>query len=674
MPVTRVIVINCDLTWSDWPRQLRSRAIDLYPTREHVDFWMIASRAPEGQQEAERRIWGDWPRFVEPDALLGDLGDAIEALERAEGERLVVIFVLGHPREMAGASESPMDLPTLLQQLADRQVAGRPGRATRLLRILAFRRGAEDGADVLDDALDALPGGAAMPGGQAAIADAAVFLSPPGLDRDGEQAVTRASTRIFDALRLTIDLARDSDAAGKAGQGWRLLWPQPRARRMALWLKPPQDGAVRADPSAELRARILAFVEPRRNDQGTDRVGQAMADLAALDRAVTEMIEQGRPAEAGERHGPSAESLPKPPDVPDLRAVDAWLAETRTKLEAIRRNVRQKVSQALEALDPTLVRRAGRMEEAAQGINIVTVGLTDTAQKRLGDLLERVTKERGEAARQAEEARTAVMEHAAKLGLSAKDEENPVSPAQAELIEAHRAWRVQTARYVPPEAVLAGVLVATAGLYVLLAAHVRALLSPDPPLLLVLALDEERVRLLLPALFLLCGLAVGIFLQRALYARWRASRTAAQDAADELARALDRLTQKSAVYAERAAIAGDLEPLENRLRRIRNDLAPPAPGQQREFDRQVDALDTVIPRPVLPDEDRIGFENRMQGMLARERLDDWMARILAQSNAPEPEPLTICFPSRPNLTLLSRMRLMDNCVVDADQLVAGETG
>src|ERR1700730_14721269 len=115
------IVVNCDPHWDDWPLQVRTRTIDLYPEREGVEFWMLGKPA----SPAQRRIWGDWPRFVTrgPQGLLSELGDAIQAMGDRNAERLLIIMVLGHPQDMASVGQ-PMDLPVMLQRLADERIRG----------------------------------------------------------------------------------------------------------------------------------------------------------------------------------------------------------------------------------------------------------------------------------------------------------------------------------------------------------------------------------------------------------------------------------------------------------------------------------------------------------------------------------------------------------------------
>jgi hypothetical protein len=139
-----VVVVNCS-TWPTFPSLVRTRALDLYPLREGVEFW--DARSP--QRPADLRIWGNWPKcFGEPLWLLRDeLWDLVpsQAPEVVAGDSdnasqltIIVLFdaAAPTPRRPNSQRTAPATVISAMDAIANRIAAERPDDSAALRRMI----------------------------------------------------------------------------------------------------------------------------------------------------------------------------------------------------------------------------------------------------------------------------------------------------------------------------------------------------------------------------------------------------------------------------------------------------------------------------------------------------------------------------------------------------------
>jgi hypothetical protein len=219
-----VVVVNCS-AWPTFPNLVRTRALDLYRPDQRVEFWHAA--ATQGD-EAELRIWGNWPKwFGEPLWLLVDeLWDLVTTHATAVSEvsnvddrnplTLIVVMDVGATPQrrpaarLASASAAVMKAMNALAHRISDDTEHEVEIRRSVWRVAVLRtRGAgpRPSAQTLAATAWNLVTSPARPTEQnpavpPEIFDTAIVIdgAPPGNADEGN----------FAALRMVIDIARDA--------------------------------------------------------------------------------------------------------------------------------------------------------------------------------------------------------------------------------------------------------------------------------------------------------------------------------------------------------------------------------------------------------------------------------------------------------------------------------
>jgi hypothetical protein len=654
----RTLVVNWDTEWSDFTVSVRARACDLYPLQEAVEFW---SRGQPAEREAIQ-LWGEWPRFLEGDdkEIEAELRSRIDELGDSGDAYLALIIVAGQPLEF--------ELSTMLQRLAGDGLP-RGEAASRLLRVVAFREGAET-PESRSDAQGLIEPPDRPDGARLRLADATVFLTPPDLSA---AARARAGVRVFAGLRLLIDLVRAEAERGGPGPGWSLLRPSDASARRVLWLKPPGEGVT--DASATLRAQVIDYVERRQQLAREGKTFHFDSFDAALGRLATRA-----PAQQASALEPSPE--PGEPSA-QPRHVAAWI---NSELEAIGQaadTLRADIRRAQVERDGPLRMLERDVADAARALSLTDLGLDANARARLQDRLGEVRARQREHATEAAQQRRRLRDQLAGLGLAGPGAADPAASIgrheeAAQLRAAHKEWLRLTLNQVPPTTILVLFGCSVLGLYVLLAETVRSGAERWP--LEALWLGASRnLWVFLGIYAVVAALLTGRCLRHMQRTR-RAAAASAREKADKLRRLLRATIEPSIAYAERSAVAGVLSLVQRRLESMLGELVKEDRHRDRDaagagtLTAQIAMLSGVSRRQELTEEARQQFANRVGGQLQTEvPLSGWLSRMVAQPMPLPESPVTFnTLDWAGELQVPSRITLPPNSTVRLEALPAAD--
>lgn len=259
-----VVVINCDDSW-DFVSLVRSRALDLYPRSQRVDFLDMAQRS--GPSEADAPIWGNWPKVPDSfDAAFATVVDIVQDLAAHEELAIVLVF-----DTVASVNHNGK----LLDFVGKLALWSEKDLLSRVWRVGVFR--SRPPSPLSECAGLVLTVDAGNPGAGAVAVP--IHAAPPRrllqnlmfLGSDEDHGFATANTALFDGLRMVVDVVRDH-----AG-GWnRLRSGAVETATSCVWLKSPalsRHEAVEATASYVIRCRIVdacAIYEMRQGALATD--------------------------------------------------------------------------------------------------------------------------------------------------------------------------------------------------------------------------------------------------------------------------------------------------------------------------------------------------------------------------------------------------------------------
>jgi hypothetical protein len=274
-----VVVVNCS-TWHTFPSLVRTRALDLYPSDNGVEFWHAAS-AP---YESDLRIWGCWPKFFgDPLWLLRDeLGDLVsshiatiaETMEETPVDPLVIIVVLDADiRSRRGNTATVIDA---MKRIAIRIAVegGDMAKVPRSLwRIAALRHSGPH--HVNNDGVTAAAWDLVTPYSRPVSVDEAPDNA--GLIETFDTAVLLDGGPLggsdngnFGSLRMLIDLARDQRIRDELKPG------ASRAETRVIKLTAPR---IRSNPSDRILTDLGMLVRDYEKSPVRDEAGDPLVKL-----------------------------------------------------------------------------------------------------------------------------------------------------------------------------------------------------------------------------------------------------------------------------------------------------------------------------------------------------------------------------------------------------------
>jgi hypothetical protein len=410
-----VIVINV----ADWPNfktLVRAEALDLYTESAGVEFWdatasdaaKAAASVISAGRDLDYAVWGHWPKRLgaSPTRVRGEVLDRIRHRGEDGVDRLTVIMVFDRIEQAlpaAGSAGAGRGAQSIVGELHARiqSDAFLDSELRRVTFIAAMRFGGafeEEHAS----AFAAVGHGLSF---QAPLFHVAVFLDKAGrtFDRDHMDRVS------FTALRVVIDIARDSDAA-------RSLFSFSATTRQGrvLVLSPPSSVH---SPAMALRRevvtlvdRALAVQDERAQEEGQEPIAQIVSDVLTRIDGSTEGKAVAKVAKIDEKTGKRAPTVDidrlwnveKPPsdpawsDVVDVEAAQKLFVKSVAGVEAYRasRDARLQVQREkldLQMRDTTQTELRRRIEVACVdpsfGLATQFIGRLDTQRARLVDTL-----------------------------------------------------------------------------------------------------------------------------------------------------------------------------------------------------------------------------------------------------------------------------------------------
>jgi hypothetical protein len=600
-PQMRTIIVNCDPEWMDWPQQVRTRAADLYALEHGVEFWALGEASLADQAAA--RIWGGWPRYLGGnfEVLAAELRDAITDLTRDEASRLAIILIFGDP-ETAGDSRFKWN--AALQQLGLALIEGIQLPANRLLRLLVFRLGGGR----------ATPGITSRPGDALkrnadgrADADGVAFLTPVG--RDSASAIGEASADVFLGLRLLLDLL-----ASEEPKGWDIVRPGPGATPFALWLQSPALTHYVRDPAAPVRAQIASVVK-RLGD--TDAVGGVLQELdGTVARDVKALIEAVQPIKVASEQTAAAgvQTLPKRPD---LQTILDWKSQAERAIRHAADSAGQRVEKGLEDENASIARSIADTRARVAKLNIFGTGVTMQARdalRRLESKVEETWKAQVDEAHNARDRIARDQIGRRTVGLDHK------------LWDMGRELRAEALRQVPGWQMA----LAWGGLVLgLLVAIWPALRDAAWTAAMSTLLELDVLSTVYFGIVALTALVTFLtHTSRVDHLATKASGALA--GAQTFAAEVDQVVRDALDYPVKAAAAGQLRPVTERLRQLGSQLDTYVKGTTA-FRSQAEAFAIVRPVVSLSDPDLRKLEAAVSETTGDSRLETAMATMLRQA-------------------------------------------
>jgi hypothetical protein len=595
-----VVVVNCS-TWPTFASSVRTRALDLYPLSEGVEFW--DTRSP--QHASDPRIWGDWPRcFGDPlwvlrdelwDLVASHASKVFDAAHGTEIDPLAIVVVLDAARPSLGRRHTGRTATVMnaMHSIAER-IASESTRDIAALRRSMWRVAVLLSADRIgsrprvDDEITAQAWELVVPRQRpvsvdqnpASVESLATFDTAILVDAGTQRGVDDSN---FAAVRILIDILRDPRAR-------TVLKPAaPRSEQRLLRLSVPR---IRYNPSDRILADLAMLTEnydssPVR-DPADDPLKKLIDDvqnriMLADERRLSEVVKFRDAAERVPDYDPEVEEVlrryfkgERPrlaglADQTDVIQADAALVAARDKLEPFLNDRHHNLQEMRKAQDESMRFYKRIREDVESAATDRSFGHSGRVLAAIENGLARLFPMQNEFIKLAERRRRQLNEEY-QLQLEAARSEDRDSAKLSDFAEVDR-FDVAKRSFIGTLANSTTLLrfriawVVFSGLYALLIAVVLMLGGHGS--LWTPATAATAALALVPALFTAILLFFG---WRWLQKRLSQARTQVEDAYGAAVDRIDKVTRLALAHLASSRIAGRVEPFTRVLTHRGHDL------------------------------------------------------------------------------------------------------